>query len=71
MFQRQNVMDLGGLGIPSLAQAHLTEGMVEQVALTDLWPAVMIARTTTLWSLITIVVRTDLLSMDVTISIVS
>ncbi|WP_267472248.1 MULTISPECIES: hypothetical protein [Lactobacillaceae] len=44
--------------------------MVEQVALTDLWPATMIARTTTFWSLVTIVVRTDLLSMDVTISVV-
>ncbi|WP_283577925.1 hypothetical protein [Limosilactobacillus reuteri] len=53
-----------------MAQAHLTEGMVEQVALTDLWPATMIARTTTFWSLVTIVVRTDLLSMDVTISVV-
>lgn len=63
-------MDLGGLGIPSLAQAHLTEGMVEQVALTDLWPAVMIARTTTFWSLVTIVVRTDLLGVRVTISVV-
>ena len=70
MFQRQNVMDLGGLGIPSLALAHLTEGMVEQVALTDLWPAVMIARTTTLWSLVTIIVRADLLGVRVTISVV-
>ena len=70
MFQRQNVMDLGGLGIPSLAQAHLTEGMVEQVALTDLWPAVMIAWTTTLWSLVTIIVRADLLGVRVTISVV-
>lgn len=63
-------MDLGGLGIPSLAQAHLTEGMVEQVALTDLWPVVMIARTTTLWSLVTIIVRADLLGVRVTISVV-
>ena len=70
MFQRQNVMDLGGLGIPSLAQAHLTQAMVEQVALTDLWPAVMIARTTTLWSLVTIIVRADLLGVRVTISVV-
>ena len=63
-------MDFGSLGIPSLAQAHLTEGVVKQVALSDLGPATMIARTTTFWSLVTIVVRTDLLSMDVTISVV-
>ena len=64
------MVHFGSLGVPSLAQAHLTEGMVEQVALSDLWPAVMIARTTTLWSLVTIIVRADLLGVRVTISVV-
>lgn len=70
MFQWQNVMDLGGLGVPSLAQARLTKGMVEQVALSNLWPATMVSWSTTLWSLVTIVVRAGLLGVHVTISVV-
>lgn len=62
-------MDLGGLGIPSLAQAHLTEGMVEQVALTDLWPATMVAWTTVLWSLVAIVIRRDYLLVLFTVQV--
>lgn len=64
------MMDLSGPSVPALAQAHLAERMVKQVALPDSWPAVMVARTTAFWSLVLIVVRADLLSVNVTVSVV-
>lgn len=64
------MMNLSGLGVPALAQAHLTEGVVKQVALSDLGPAMMVTGTTVLWSLVSIVIRTYLLSVFITVSVV-
>jgi hypothetical protein len=64
------VVHFSSLGILPLAQAHFTEGMVEEVSLSDPRPATMITWTTTLGTLVTIVMRTDLLSMNATISVV-
>jgi hypothetical protein len=65
------MMNLGSLGISALAQTHLTEGMVKQVSLPDPRPAMMITWSVALWSLVLIVVRADLPSVDVTVSVVS
>lgn len=64
------MMNLIGPGVPALAQAHLAERVAQQIPLPDLWPATMITGTTSLWSLVLIVVRADLPSVDVTVSVV-
>lgn len=65
------MMDFSGLGVPALAQAHLAERVAEQISPPDLWPATMITGTDSLWSLVLIVVRADLPSVNVTVSVVS
>ena len=63
---------MGFLGDGDLAMGltHLAKGMVKQVALPDLRPIMMITWSTVLWALVTIVIGTDLLSVNFTISIV-
>jgi hypothetical protein len=63
------MMNLSGLGVPALAQTHLAEGMVKQIAFPDSRPSMMITRTAALRSLVTIIVRADLPGMNITVQV--